>query len=158
MAVIYRKTPKGTEEIATRANRLAPRLRTALILVDGIRDDAQFGKLIAQQPLETLQELLAHGYIEVSPASEPALRPAHLDTAQPGHAYGDAQAFAAYRAQAVRAFNDLAGPTGENLAIKMEKAGSREELAPLLQIAHGIIRNARGSEVANEFKARFASF
>jgi hypothetical protein len=58
----------------------------------------------------------------------------------------------------VRAFNDLAGPTGENLAIKMEKAASREQLAPLLQIAHGIILNAHGSTVANEFKARFATF
>jgi hypothetical protein len=158
MAVIYRKTPKGTDEIATRANRLAPRLRTALILVDGIRDDAQLGKLITQQPLETLQELLAHGYIEVSPAPEPAVKPARVNTAQAGHGYDDKAAFATYRAQAVRAFNDLAGPTGENLAIKMEKAASREQLAPLLQIAHGIILNAHGSTVANEFKARFATF
>ena len=158
MAVIYRKTQKGTDEIATRANRLAPRLRTALILVDGIRDDAQLGKLIAQQPLETLQELLGQGFIEVTAAPEPAPRPARVNTAQPGHGVDDKAAFSAYRAQAVRAFNDLAGPTGENLAIKMEKAASREQLAPLLQVAHGIILNAHGSTVANEFKARFANF
>lgn len=159
MATVYRKTSKGVDEIATRANRLAPRLRTALILVDGIRDDAQLGKLISQQPAETLQELVAQGFIEPSPVPEAPVRPARVNTMAPaGHGGDDKAAFAAYRQQAVRAFNDLAGPTGENLAIKMEKAGSREELAPLLQVAHGIIRNAHGSDVANAFKARFASF
>ena len=44
MTKIFRKTDKGVDEIATRANRLVPRLRTALILVDGIRDEAELGQ------------------------------------------------------------------------------------------------------------------
>ena len=35
MSTIFRKTAKGTSEVETRANRLPPRLRAALILVDG---------------------------------------------------------------------------------------------------------------------------
>lgn len=155
MARVFRKTAKGIDEIATRSHHLAPRLRTALILVDGTRDDSQLAKLIAQQPEQALQELLDHGFIEVI-AEAPRVN--RVNTQPTNVLEQDKAAFSVYRAQAVRAFNDLAGPTGENLAIKMEKAASRDELAPLLQLAHGIIRNAHGISAANEFKARFATF
>lgn len=167
MATVYRKTAKGVDEIATRANRLSPRLRSALILVDGVRSDAELSKLVLQQPAETLQELLAQGFIEalatvVEPprASRPApanSRPAPLDRLPPEKS-SDAGNFASYRSAVLRAFNDLTGPTGEALAMKMEKAQSREQLAPLMETAYRIIANAHGGEKANEFKARFASF
>lgn len=156
MTTIYRKTTKGVDEIATRANRLVPRLRTALIVVDGARDDAELRKLIALNAAETLAELLSLGYIEQvsvveapkpAKASAPAVAPAASE-----------KSFATFRAEAVRAFNDLTGPAGEALAMKMEKAASREDLAPLLQMAYQIIGNSRGNQAATEFKARFASF
>lgn len=157
MTTIFRKTEKGTNEIATRANRLVPRLRTALILVDGTRDQVELGKLIAQNPTETLEELLSLGYIEVASVVEPPAKP---EKAAPANAAPAAteKSFATFRAEAVRAFNDLTGPPGEALAIKMEKAASREQLAPLLQTAYQIIGSTRGSQAATEFKARFASF
>jgi hypothetical protein len=171
MATVYRKTAKGVDEIATRANRLAPRLRSALILVDGARSDADLSKLILQQPAETLQELLAQAFIEVAGTveerprvSRPAplnSRPAPLDRLppdKPADRQADKSNFATYRSGVLRAFNDLTGPTGEGLAMKMEKTQSREELAPLMETAYRIIANAHGSEKANEFKARFASF
>src|SRR5512143_2260964 len=71
MTTIFRKTAKGTDEIATRANRLVPRLRTALILVDGVRDDVELAHLIKLQPVETLKELQSQGYIEVASVVEP---------------------------------------------------------------------------------------
>jgi hypothetical protein len=167
MATVYRKTAKGVDEIATRANRLAPPLRAALILVDGARGDGELSKMILQQPAETLQELLAQGFIEVAGTveerprvSRPAplnSRPAPLDRLPPER-QADKNSFATYRSAVLRAFNDLTGPTGEGLAMKMEKTQSREELAPLMETAFRIIANAHGSEKANEFKARFASF
>jgi hypothetical protein len=48
MATIYRKTAKGHSEIETCAARLPPRLRSALILIDGRRTDGEMGKLILQ--------------------------------------------------------------------------------------------------------------
>ncbi|HEY6513929.1 MAG TPA: hypothetical protein VI032_18265 [Burkholderiaceae bacterium] len=164
MTTIYRKTDKGTTEIATRVNRLVPRLRTALILVDGTRNEAELGTLIGQNAAETLEELLTLAYIEVASVVEaPPKRPlAETVPAKKGAAeaatVSPEKAFLAFRAEAVRAFNDLTGPTGEALAMKMEKATSREQLGPLLQMAHSIIGNARGAEAANEFKAKFASF
>ena len=56
MPLIYRKTAKGLSEIETRANRLPPRLRSALIVVDGKRNLAELRPLILQ-PDETLAAL-----------------------------------------------------------------------------------------------------
>ncbi len=64
MSMLYRKTPKAAAEIATRANQLAPRLRAALIVVDGKRSEAELFKLIPGQAVETLLTLLEAGYIE----------------------------------------------------------------------------------------------
>jgi hypothetical protein len=156
MATIFRKTGKGTDEIATRANRLVPRLRTALILVDGARDEAELLGLLAPGSSSTLQELLSLGYIEAVPVVAPP-KPEKASTAATAPAASE-KSFASFRADAVRAFNDLTGPDGEAFAIKMEQTNSREELAPLLQTAFELIGKARGARLATEFKARFASF
>lgn len=37
MAVVFAKTPKGYEEVASRSGRLTPRVRRLLIFVDGKR-------------------------------------------------------------------------------------------------------------------------
>lgn len=65
MTTVYRKSSKGQQEIETRANRLGPRLRTALILVDGRRSDADLRALIQLEADATLLALLEGGYIEV---------------------------------------------------------------------------------------------
>jgi len=157
MTKIFRKTEKGIEEIATRAHRLVPRLRTALILVDGTRNEVELGSLITQDAAKTLEELRSLGYIEVASVVEAPAKPEKAPASAAAPAAPD-KSFAAFRAEAVRAFNDLTGPAGEALAMKMEKAGSREQLGPLLQTAYQIIGNSRGAQAATEFKARFASF
>ena len=65
MAIIFRQTAKGMAEIETRAHRLVPRMRSALILVDGKRSDAEIGGMILQQVTETLHALAGQGFIEV---------------------------------------------------------------------------------------------
>ena len=64
MITVYRKSAKGQREIETRADRLAPRLRTALILVDGRRSDADLRALIQPDADAALATLLDGGYIE----------------------------------------------------------------------------------------------
>jgi hypothetical protein len=73
MATLYRKTEKGSAEIATRANRLVPRLRAALIVVDGRRGFDELCKLIPGSAEEALLTLEEAGYIE--PVNATALRP-----------------------------------------------------------------------------------
>ncbi len=71
MPSVYRKTGKGVSEIGTRANRLPPRLRQVLIMVDGNRTDDDLAKLILSQPAETLAILLEQGYIELAATHAP---------------------------------------------------------------------------------------
>jgi DNA-binding PadR family transcriptional regulator len=63
---IYRKTDKGRDEIATRANKLGLRERTMLIMVD---DKTTRAGLLAKNSHPTsegiLDDLLAGGYIEI---------------------------------------------------------------------------------------------
>ncbi len=168
VTAIYRKTAKGQAEIDTRAHRLVPRLRTALILVDGRRSDDELRKMILAQPDETLAELLEQGFIELvsllrtPDAARPGPAPSHAAD-EPAGATAPAQsapaltgkAFEQFRRDAVRVFTDAVGPMAEALAIKMEKARTHDELRPLLALAMNIILNTRGAGVAGIFSTRF---
>jgi hypothetical protein len=157
MALIYRKTAKGLSEIETRAHRLTPRLRSALILVDGRRDVNDLKPLITQQAEETLQALAEQGFIEAvgetvpppPPPAPPAPAPA------PGAAPAGGADFDGTRRAAVRALNDLIGPAAETMAIKMEKARNLGELVPLLMQAAQTIAAMRGRAAAEAFAKRF---
>jgi hypothetical protein len=158
MAVVYRKTPKGVAEIGTRAFRLAPRLRGALILVDGRKTDAELAALILAEPQATLAALLADGFIEVAAtlADRPAeRRPSSAPTATASVAPRDGASFETTRRDAVRQLNDQLGPGAETLAIKMERTAAMRELQPLLVQAVALLRSARGAAVADAFAARF---
>jgi hypothetical protein len=158
MAFVYRKTPKGLVEIETRAHRLPPRLRGALILVDGRKSDSELAALILAEPQVVLASLLTDGYIEVaatladrdpeskSPAEPPAAAPA-VRIVGP--------TLESTRRDAVRQLNDQLGPHAESLAIKMERARTMPELQPLLAQAVALLRAVRSRAVAEAFAARF---
>lgn len=155
MATIYRKTVKGQTEIETRLYRLVPRLRTALILVDGHRSDTELAKLIAGDAVATLQALLTDGFVEVASIVEQRAAPRpparHEPHATPIHA----QAFEQRQRDAVHTLTDLVGPMAEALAIRMEKCKDWEQLLPILQIAQQVVRNTRGAAAAADFASRF---
>lgn len=156
MPTIFRKTAKGAAEIETRAHRLAPRMRSLLILVDGRRDVDDLKSLIAQQAEETLKALADQGFIEAvgetvkaTGAAPPAAQPAPIVAAR------TTADFEALRRAAVRAMNDSLGPSGESLALRMEKARTLEELQPLLSMAAKLIGAARGAAAAQAYAQRF---
>jgi len=64
--IVYDKTAKGREEIATRKYQLAPRLRTLLILIDGKHGMEYLLSKVAGIGLheESLASLLEDGFIE----------------------------------------------------------------------------------------------
>ncbi len=175
--MIYRKTLKGLTEIDTRAQRLNPRLRSLLILVDGKRDVAAIRALV-QQPTEDALEALAHqGFIEAlppSPKSAPASQPAAM-TYRPVQASNEAVwtsaaaplpapaaraplqtlPFATLRATAVRELIDVMGPAGDGLAMRMEKARSMPELQPLLVTATRMMTDFGARAAAERYTQRF---
>ncbi len=168
MPTIFRKTAKGVSEIETRAHRLPPRMRSALILVDGKRDTADLRALITQQPDETLRALSEQGFIEAVGETLPESGPVPLDgtpvpaaPASPAAAPAAADAgkpsveFEAFRRLAVRLLNDELGPAAEQLSMRMEKSRSLAELQPLLQQAVNLVGNVRGRAAAQNFASRF---
>ena len=170
MATTYRKTTRGADEVQTRARRLAPRLRQVLIIVDGRKTDAELGALLPQAA-ECLAALLQDGLIEPVPAAAPAPAPgparppaaapppapapataAGLAPASPAPT-GDAP-FEATRRELLRAFNDRVGPAGEQLAMRMERTRSAEELRALLPQAVQLVGTIAGRGAAAEFAER----
>lgn len=64
METVYRKTERGLVEMNTRTLGLAPRLRAALILIDGKKFDHQLEQLLGPQSADILQSLQDLGLIE----------------------------------------------------------------------------------------------
>jgi hypothetical protein len=149
MTSVYRKTDKGVAEITTRAHRLVPRLRSALILVDGKKTDDELAKLILAEPAATLASLLADGFIDV--LATLAERPPERKSVTPAPTV----AFETLRRDAVRQLTDQVGPAAETVAIKIERAKTMAELEPLLVQGGQILRNLRGTAAAQAFAARF---
>lgn len=157
MPTIFRKTAKGAAEIETRANRLSPRMRSMLILVDGKRDADDLRQMITQQADETLKSLAEQGFIEAvgetmrggAAAAESAAAAAPAPPAAP------AQDVNVVRKAAIRMLTEILGPTADTLAVRMEKARSMEELRPLLGQAAKLILAARGRSAAEAYAAMF---
>lgn len=168
MVTVYRKSAKGQLEIETRVNKLHPRLRTVLILVDGRRNDDELRALIQVDADATLLRLIEGGYIEVAtgvpaapanPAS-PGQRPAAAAAAPmaakvaPAADAGGA-APAERRRQAVRYLTDRLGPLAETAALRIEKARNPDEERAALEHGQRLLQTARGSNAAAEFATMF---
>jgi hypothetical protein len=89
---IYDKTDKGRDEIATRQHRLAPRLRTLLVMIDGRRSDGALLAGLAPLGLgaDDLATLLAQDYIRLSRRDAVPLAAPPLEDAAPVPAAGAA--------------------------------------------------------------------
>lgn len=156
MSTVYRKTAKGLAEIETRAHRLSPRRRSALILVDGRKSDDELALLILAEPQVTLASLLAEGFIEVlaTLADRP---PERKPTPAAGgrDAQGARLALEGLRRAAVRHLADQLGPAADSLAMRIESAASMPELQALLVQGAQVLRSVRGGAAADFFAARF---
>ncbi len=172
MPSIYRKTAKGLAEIETRANKLPPRLRSALIMVDGKRSDADLRPLLLQSPDETLASLLAQGFIEPvpgAPGTAAAAGPRPAPPAAPAAAAAPPAPAAPAPAikplpiplpvrqrDAVRLLTDQVGPMAEAVAVRIEKARTEDELRSAVMLGAQVIANTRGRQAAERYLQNFA--
>jgi hypothetical protein len=149
MASLYRKTDKGIAEIETRAHRLTPRLRTALIMVDGRRTEDELRTLIGGQPDDVLAALHEQGFIEAiatMPARNSAPPPAAAAPAAPAAPAGG-RGWEERRRLAARFLNDH--------LLKIEKSRDWQELRGHLEMGEHFLRSARGASTARDFAAKF---
>ena len=153
MATIYRKTAKGQVEVETRANRLAPRLRTTLILIDGRRTDNELSPLIPGDPAQAFHALLDGGFIE--PIRIVQERAVVRPPAPPASGDSRVREFEHLRRDSVKVLIDQLGPLGEAVAMRLEKCADWAELEKTLELACQVLEYARGKAAAASYTSRF---
>ena len=156
MPIIYRKSAKGLAELETRVYRLAPRLRSVLIMIDGKRSDAELTALVPQAG-EALAALVQEGFIsEFARVAGTVVPPAATPPAAGERTVirGQRPSFEAMRRDLLRAFNEYAGPAGEALALKLDDARTETEFRALLPAAVQLVAALQGRPAADAFTAR----
>lgn len=141
--IVYRRTPKGEDEIKTRAAKLAPKLRTMLIMIDGTKTAGQLQPVAERLGLgaEYASALEQDGFISLG-AAKPG------GGAAPAAPKDEVARFSA----AQRFMNDTAvnalGMRSFFFTLKVERCASRAELSQLLEEYSKVITKGAGAEEA----------
>jgi len=176
--IIYDKTAKGREEIATRVYRLAPRLRTLLVMVDGKH---AMGALLQQVAGLGLTEtaatdLLEEGFIVAAPVAAAPVVSASAASALLPEAASPPPSFAPMAPRADTALHAPVGAAAEQfqalyvfynqtikanlglrglpLQLKVERAASVDDLRALRRAFLEATQKARGTAVAVALRAQ----
>lgn len=151
---IYDKTARGREEIATRRDGLAPRLRSLLVLIDGRRTEEELLRNVAGLGLTiaAVHELLAGEYIVLSTsyasmAEEPA-EPSEPEPEPEQPAAEQVQQFQSVYQFYNQTIKSTIGLRGFTLQLKVEKASSVDELRQLREPYLEAVQKAKGSDTA----------
>ena len=151
---IYDKTAKGREEIATRRDGLAPRLRSLLVLIDGRRTEEELLRNVAGLGLTiaALHELLTGEYIVLS-TSYASMAEAPVEPPEPEPEPEQPAAEQVQQFQSVYQFynqtiKSTIGLRGFTLQLKVEKASSVDELRQLREPYLEAVQKAKGSDTA----------
>jgi hypothetical protein len=157
--VVYHKSAKGTEAIATRQHGLSPKLRSMLILIDGKRtfdDLAHLSQMLGDTD-ELLGQLLDQGLIEPGAVAPPAH--AHAATTSAPAPLAGAAALTLAEAQrfASRRLTDLLGPNAEELCLRIEAARNVHDFHVAVARAEGMLRQFVSAHTAAEFSAEVHS-
>lgn len=152
--VVYHKSAKGTEAIATRQHGLGPKLRSMLIMIDGKRGFDELVRLSAMlgDTEELLGQLLDQGFIEPvaaapAPTAHRTTAPAPLAPAAAPISLSEAQRFVSRR------LTDLLGPNAEELCLKIEAARTVKDFQAAVARAEGILRQYKSAHTAEAFAA-----
>ena len=130
---VFAKTPKGKDEIETRQNRLPPKLRMALILVDGKSSVTDLVDKGGHPDLsKALEELSLLGFIrDVSISAVPA----------PAPAAANHPAALTVKLELIRISHDILGPQADKIVKKIEESSdTKEALSATLKSCIELVR------------------
>lgn len=155
---IFVKTEAGRAEIGTRARKLAPGLRSVLLLVDGHRDAGQL-RLVAEKlhaPEDALETLARLGLISEASASGTAAGGPEPDPVGAEEAtWGDSEVARRFRALSglmSEAVGQHLGLRGYFVQLKIERCSTVEELAALLRgDLHAALAKAKSADFADRW-------
>jgi hypothetical protein len=154
--LVYHKSAKGTEAIATRQHGLGPKLRSMLIMIDGKRGFDELARLSTMlgDTEELLGQLLDQGFIEpvAGPPPPAAAQPATASAPAP---LAPAKAVSLAEAQRFvsRRLTDLLGPNADELCLRIEGARNLKDFQAAVTRAEGILRQYKSAQTAAEFAA-----
>ncbi|MCG2579036.1 hypothetical protein LZ012_18750 [Dechloromonas sp. XY25] len=164
MGVVFVKTQKGHDEIATKAGGLSPRERRVLIFVDGKRSVEELRSMLLADDLQhTLGMLEEEGYIEFHDLS--GVGPANstpVDRLPSITAFADLPAEPdMVRLQMARNFmtntlNAFVGALGtSSLLERIDKSGGHSDLRELYdEWYHAIVMSRDGKREAESLRAK----
>lgn len=163
---IYTKTDAGLREIEQRTHKLDIRHRTLLIMLDGKRAvsdlETQLGR--GDMLLPMLARLLELGLITGSttsartvPPAAPAARPAAASM-PPAPAPAADSDWKQQSQRATQLLNEILGPMGDGLAMRLEALKSPEPLPELLQRCRALIGDVRGQQGLQRFDGAVGPF
>ena len=144
LAGILVKTPKGVDEIQTRAYQLPQKKRYLLILVDG---HSTLEALVSKFPTlgdirQTLLELVNEGFLEIRGGIAAATAPAN-----PDH-----QRFKEAAARLSRRLYDLIGPAADDFTGRLESAQERAGFLVATKSSVRMVESFAGKKKAQEFE------
>jgi len=164
MGIAFAKTPKGHDEITTKAGGLSPRVRRVLIFVDGKRTVDDLRSMLQSDDLQhTLGMLEEEGYIElasvINATGKPEVPKGPLASIT---AFGELPAdHDPVRLQKARNFmnntlNAFAGTLGNtSLLDRIEQAGSHAALRAMYdEWYHAIVMSREGKREAEGLRAK----
>ncbi|MBL0142859.1 MAG: hypothetical protein IPP91_12345 [Betaproteobacteria bacterium] len=151
--LVFHKTGTGASEIASPAHGLAPKLRRALILVDGAKRVADLASAFRPGEVDAiLLDLQAKGLVSLAGGAAAAM-PAPSASGTPELADWSITGthFEEVRRRAMREISDRMGPNGDTLALKIERCKSPDDLRAALREAEKILASFLGAEYGRTF-------
>jgi hypothetical protein len=150
-SLVFHKTEAGAREVTSPTHGLSPKLRRALILVDGTKSVADLAPMFRPGEADAIvAELQAQGLVslaggEIAPVPAPAGEPA------PPAGAITPERFQEIRLAAVREISHRLGPNGDTLAMKVDRCRTPEELRAALREAEKILASFLGAEYGRSF-------
>ena len=172
MAIVYKKTLKGVEEVALRSSGLQLRLRAYLILVDGTKSDDDIQTLNPNLPEVTmvLAALKDEGFIEAlgQQASSANFQPTVQQKPQQSQQSNTATSFAATpnnagnssfleaRDAMAREIAILLGKDAQMVVAKIQRCENSMDLFAMMMGLKKIIVMYANAEKAEQFSQKFS--
>ena len=152
--LILHKTDKALQELRHRTYGLNPRVRQILILIDGRRSCRELARMMPGQELaQCVQMLQEQGFVQRvrgDGPGDPGAAPPRPTPAAPAELH-------ALQRRVVRLLLDAIGPHGDELAIRVERSRSLDELRALLPAAASVVEAVSGRPASLRFLERVAS-
>lgn len=162
--LVFSKTEAGQREIQTREMRLAPRLRSLLVQVDGKRSVAGLLDMLGTAGIteEHFSQLADAGLITAPvAAAAPPASPAPTAAAAPVADAGSLAAQADRQMLLYRTCNEAIGKhlglKGFKLQLQLEKLSSVADYRNFSEVLVEAIHKSRGDEEAEALRARLAT-